>query len=110
MSSVHHVNGLGDQRSGHNPRRSQLHTGIMLTILHKQQRDGELIDIRNVWQVPSIVEPVETEVTMMSRNHYMLNSKIGDRNLTQVQQSFKYLGSTINEQNTQEEEVKNRIA
>ena len=41
-STIHHVYRLRDQRSGHNPRRLQLHTGIiMLMILHKQQHPRE---------------------------------------------------------------------
>ena len=46
---------------------------------------------------------------MMGRSHQTLNIKIGEHTLNQVK-SFKYLGSTVNEQSTQEEEIKNRIA
>ena len=43
----------------------------------------------------------------MGRSHQTLNIKIGDHTLNQVQ-SFKYLGSTVNGQSTQEEEITNR--
>ena len=46
---------------------------------------------------------------MTGRSHHTLNIKIGEHTLNQVQ-SFKYLGSTVNEQSTQEEDIKNRIA
>ena len=45
----------------------------------------------------------------MGRPHQILNIKIGDHTLNQLQ-SFKYLGSTVNDQSTQEEEIKDRIA
>ena len=45
----------------------------------------------------------------MGRSHQTLNINIGEHTLNQVQ-SFKYIGSTINEQSTQEEEMKNRIS
>ena len=46
---------------------------------------------------------------MMGRSQQTINIKIGDNTLNQVQ-SFKYLGSTVNEQGTQEEQIKKRIA
>ena len=52
---------------------------------------------------------LNTEVMMMGRSHQNLNITIADHTINQVQ-SFKYLGSTVNEQSTQEEEIKNRIA
>ena len=48
-------------------------------------------------------------VKMMGRSHQTLNIKIGDHTLKQVQ-SLKYLASTVNEQSTPEEEIKNSIA
>ena len=76
--------------------------------------EGELADIMNVWQAAFNkyhlkLNLLKTEVVMMGRSHQTLNIKIGDHTLNQVQ-SFKYLGSTVNEQSTQEEEIKNRIA
>ena len=64
----------------------------------------------NVWQAAFNhlnLNLLQTEVMMMGRSHHALNI-IGDRTLNQVQ-SFKYIGSTVNEQSTQEEEIKNRI-
>ena len=46
---------------------------------------------------------------MMGRSHQTLNITIGYHTLKQVQ-SFRYLGSTVNQHSTQEEEIKNRIA
>ena len=46
---------------------------------------------------------------MVGRSHQILNIKVGDYTLNQVQ-SFKYIGSTVNEQSTQEDDIKNRIA
>ena len=46
---------------------------------------------------------------MMGRSHLTLSITIGDHTLKQVQ-SFKYLGSTVNDPSTQEEEIKHRIA
>ena len=46
---------------------------------------------------------------MMGRSHQTLNITIEDHTLKHVQ-SFKWLGSTVNGQSTQEEEIKNRIA
>ena len=46
---------------------------------------------------------------MMGRSHHILSTNIGDNTLNQVH-SFKYLGSTVNKQSSQEEEIKNRIA
>ena len=76
--------------------------------------EGELADIMNVWQAAFNkyhlkLNILKTEVMMMGRSHQTLNIKIGHHILNQVQ-SFKYLGSTVNEQSTQEEEIKNRIA
>ena len=48
---------------------------------------------------------LKTEVMTMGRLHETLNIKIGDHTLNQAQ-SFKYLGSTVNEQSTQEEEIR----
>ena len=45
----------------------------------------------------------------MGRSRQTLNIKIGDHTLNQVQ-SFTFLGSTVNEQSKQEDEIKNRIA
>ena len=45
----------------------------------------------------------------MGRSQQTINIKIGDHTLNQVQ-SFKYLGSIVNEQSTQEEQVKKKIA
>ena len=74
----------------------------------------ELADIMNVWQAAFNtyhlkLNLLKTEVMMMGRSHQTLNIKIGEHTLNQVQ-SFKYLGNTVNEQSTQEEEIKNRIA
>ena len=52
---------------------------------------------------------LKTEVMMMGQSHQTLNIKIGDHTLNQVQ-SFKSLGITVNEQSTQEEEIKKSIA
>ena len=76
--------------------------------------EGELADIMNVWQAAFSKyhlksNPWKTEVMMMGRSHQTLNIKIGDHTLKQVQ-FFKYLGSIVNEQSTQEVEIKNRIA
>ena len=75
--------------------------------------EGKLADIMNVWQAAfnkyRNLNLLKTEATMMGRSHLTLNIKIGDHTLNQVQ-SFKYPGSTVNEQSTQEEEIKNRIA
>ena len=76
--------------------------------------EGELADIMNVWQAALNKNHLKlniltTEVIMMGRSHQNLHIKIGEHTLNQVQ-SFKYLGSTVNEQSTQEEEIKNRIA
>ena len=60
-------------------------------------------------QIPYKVKPIETEVMMTGRSHQILNVKIGDHTLNQVQ-PFSYIGGTVNEQRTQEEEIKNRIA
>ena len=70
--------------------------------------------IMNVWQAVFNkyhlkLNILKTEVMMMSRSRQTLNIKIGDHTLNQVQ-SFKYLGSTLNEQSKQEDEIKNRIA
>ena len=46
---------------------------------------------------------------VMGRSHQILNIKIGDNILNQVQ-SLKYLCSTVTEQSTQEEVIENRIA
>ena len=69
----------------------------------------------NVWQAAFNkyhlkLNLLKTEVMMMGRSHQTLNITIGDHTgyLKQVQ-SFKCLGSTVNEQSTQEEEIKNRI-
>ena len=74
---------------------------------------GELADIMNVWQTafnkyPLKLNLLKTEVMMIGRSHQTLNIKHGDHTLNHVQ-SFKYLGSTVNEQSAQEEEIKNRI-
>ena len=45
---------------------------------------------------------------MLGRSHQILNLQIGYHTLNKVQ-SFKCLGSTVNEQSTQEEEIRNRI-
>ena len=76
--------------------------------------EGELADTMNAWQAAFNkyhlkLNLLRTEVMMMGRSHQTLNIKIGDHTLNQVQ-SFKYLGSLVNEQSTQEEEIKNRIA
>ena len=52
---------------------------------------------------------LKTEVMIMGRSQQTINIKIGDHTLNQVQ-SFKYLGSIVNEQSTQEEQVKKKIA
>ena len=75
--------------------------------------EGELAEIMNVWQTALNkyhlkLNLLNTEVMMMGRSHQTLNIKIGDHTLNQVQ-SFKCPGSTVNEQSTQEEEIKNRI-
>ena len=67
----------------------------------------------NVWQAAVNkyhlkLNLLKTEVMMLGQSHQTLNIKIGAHTLNQVQ-SFKYLGSTVNEQSTQEEEIKNRI-
>ena len=46
---------------------------------------------------------------MIVRSHQIPNIKVGDHTLNQVQ-SFKYLGSSVNEQITHEDDIKNRIA
>ena len=76
--------------------------------------EGELADIINVWQATFNkyhlkLNLLKTEVMLIGRSHQIVNIKIGDQPLNQVQ-SFKYLGSTVNEQSTQEEEFKNGIA
>ena len=76
--------------------------------------EGELADIMNVWQAAFNkyhlkLNLLKTEVMMMGRSHQTLNIKIGDHTLNQVQ-SFNYLGSTVHEQSTQDDEIKNRIA
>ena len=73
-----------------------------------------LVSIMNVWQAAFNkyhlkLNLLKTEVTMMGRSHQTLNIKIGDHALNQAH-SFKYRGSTVNEQSTQEEEIKNRLA
>ena len=67
----------------------------------------------NVWQAAFNkyhlnLNLLKTEVMMMGRSHHTLNI-IGDHTLNQLL-SFTYIGSTVNEQSTQEEEIKNRIA
>ena len=76
--------------------------------------EGELADIMNVWQAAfnkyqQMLNLLKTEVMMMGTLHQTPNIKIGDHTLNHVQ-SLKYLGSTVNEQSTQEEEIKNMIA
>ena len=68
----------------------------------------------NVWQAAFNkhhlkLNLLKTEVMIMGRSHHTLNIKFGEHTLNQVK-SFKYLGSTVNEQSTEEEEIKNRIA
>ena len=48
--TIHHVHELGEQRSRHNPRTSQLHTGYADDIAQTAASEGELADIMNVWQ------------------------------------------------------------
>ena len=74
--------------------------------------EGELADTINVWQAASNMyhlklNLLKTEVMMMGRSHQTLNIN-GENTLNQVK-SIKYLGSTVNEQSTQEEETKNSI-
>ena len=76
--------------------------------------EGELADIMNVWQAAFNkyylkLNLLKTEVMMMERSHHTINIKIGDYTLKQVQ-SFRHLGSTVNEQSTQEEDIKKWIA
>ena len=46
----------------------------------------------------------------MTRSHHTLNITIGEHIILNQVQSFKYLCSTVNEQSTQKEEIKNMIA
>ena len=76
--------------------------------------EGVLADIMNVWQAAFNkyhvkLNLLKTEVMMMGRSHQTLNIKMGEHTLNQMK-SFKYIGSTLTEQSTQEEEIKNRIA
>ena len=70
--------------------------------------EGELADIMNVWQVPSKVEPIE------DRSHYDGSITPDPKHQYWIPyhepSAIKYLGSKVNEQSTQEEEIKNRIA
>ena len=61
----------------------------------------------NVWQAAFNkydlkLNLLRTEVMMMGRSHQILNIKSRDHTLNKVP-SFKYLGSTVNEQSTQDE-------
>ena len=76
--------------------------------------EGKLADVMNVWQTAFNkshlkLNLLNAEVMMMGRSHQTLNIKIGDHTLNQVQ-SFKYLGSTVDKQSTQEEEIKSWVA
>ena len=83
-------------------------------IAQRAASEGEPADIMNVWQAVFNkyhlkLNLLKTEVMMMGRSHQTISIKIGDHTLNQVQ-SFKYVGSTVNEQSTQEENIKNGIA
>ena len=95
-------------RSGHTPTHHNYIVAYADDIVQTAASEGEFADIMNVWQAAFNkyhlkLNLLKTEVMIMSRSHQTLNI-IGDHTLNQVQ-SFKYLGSTVNEQSTQEEYI-----